>query len=634
MSFSGFAFTSKPKKALASTSASGFAAADDAGADRARLEAVTEMNDGKVDGKEEAVKIIPAMKNTFNLGGAQHLRNALTGTHETSSDAEGDAQTASVPEAGGAVEDGVAGEVDAAAIEPAPMDEDAQAAQAMLAEMRAGGSSIFGADDTERYRLDVATRADSTALSGYEAMPIEDFGKAYLRGLGWEEGKPVGTGAGQAVVEPIEYVPRPQLLGLGAAPKKDEKKEEDEKRRKRFLKPGESREPKKDMVYVDEHGRQRHVKKVGDKLVEREKVGFVKGALLAITAGQHKGLYGRVLSAGGMDSDLQVVLKLTMNGEQVTVPAGSCEPVRDAQLERAQPGFTHRQAEQQQQQQQQQEQPVAASRQGDDSAEEAADDGAMVLEEGGHRGGGRAPSEESESDARSDDGRKEHRRKHHKHHKRDREHKSDREHREHKSDREHKEHREHKERKRDREHRSGDKSERAERGSERGEHREHKRSRPAHEERSSGSGTHGGSSGGGGGSNGGSNGGGFWVRESIRVRVVDKRLERGLLYNKKGIVVDVSGVDDFALRLDDDGKLYEHLRHAQVETALPKRGGQVLVLAGPHKLRRGTLLERHAEEARAIVQLSGDLSVVKCSFDDVAEWCGLLGEGLDVGDEA
>ena len=68
---------------------------------------------------------------------------------------------------------------------------------------------------------------------------------------------------------------------------------------KRFIKPGDSRESKKDMIYVDEKGRQRHVKRVGDKLIEREATGFAKGALVAITAGAHNGLYGRVMSTGG-----------------------------------------------------------------------------------------------------------------------------------------------------------------------------------------------------------------------------------------------------------------------------------------------------------------------------------------------
>ena len=124
----------------------------------------------------------------------------------------------------------------------------------------------------------------------------------------------------------------------------------------------------------------------------------------------------------------------------------------------------------------------------------------------------------------------------------------------------------------------------------------------------------------------------YWVRESIRVRVVDKHFQRGALYNKKGVVVDVIGADSFSVRMDEAGKLYEGLKHAMVETALPKRGGQVILLAGPHKLRRGTLLERHSSEERAVVQLSGDLQVVQCKFDEVAEWVGVLGDGLDMAD--
>ena len=600
MAGSGFsmALGSKPKKPVpAATGGFGGGSRNDDdeedGGDAQRQqqpEFVSEIVDGKVDGKKEVVRVIPALQNTFALGGAQHLRGMLE------PEPTADSHTDPAPES--RETDGPPAHEEK---DPA-VNDDANAAHAILSELRAGGTSIFASEsnasasaslqipdnDTDRYRLDVATRAEETTKEAYESMPIEDFGKAYLRGLGWEEGKPVGTGAGQAIVEPIEYVPRPQLLGLGAQPKKDEKDE----KKKRFTKPGESREPKKDMIYVDEHGRQRHVKKIGEKLVEREKTGFVKDALIAVTAGVHKGLYGRVLSTGGMDSDLKVVLRLTTNDEQVTVSAADCEPVRDAQLERSQPGFTHRQhalkassgGE------------VGGAAAGSGAAEgigaAEADDGGDAADANGDRSG------EDGALSDMDDGReREHRRKHHKHHKRDREY---REHRD-------------KERKRDRHGSDRDRDRDRDRDG-----REHKRSRVSHEERGSSSTSN--------------SNGPFWVRESIRVRVVDKRLERGRLYNKKGAVVDVSGVDDFSIRLDDDSKLYEHLRHAHVETALPKRGGTVLILAGPHKLRRGTLLERHSEEAMAVVKLSGDLSVVTCSFDEVAEWVGILGDGLDVAD--
>ena len=37
-------------------------------------------------------------------------------------------------------------------------------------------------------------------MQAYEEMPIEDFGKAYLRGLGWEEGGAVGNGSTKSAV--------------------------------------------------------------------------------------------------------------------------------------------------------------------------------------------------------------------------------------------------------------------------------------------------------------------------------------------------------------------------------------------------------------------------------------------------
>ena len=558
-------------------------------------EMISEMVGGQVDGKKEAVKIIPAMQNTFSLGGAQHLRGALLAGGESEAAAAAAAPAAVEPteDAAGAL--AVAAEP-ADSSEPA-LSEDAAAAQAMLSELRSGGSSIFkdaaaaaaAQDDTERYRLDVATRADAAELEAYESMPIEDFGKAYLRGLGWEEGKAVGNNPKAAIVEAIEYVPRPDRLGLGAAPKPKEPKEEGSK--KRFIKPGESREPKKDMVYVDEKGRQRHVKKVGDKLVEREKSGFTKGALLAVTHGVHKGLYGRVVSTGGMDSDLRIVLKLTVNDETVTLPSTHCAPVVDANLERAQPGFTHKQTA-----------AAAGGSAGESGGGGGGGEGSAG--EGGNGGNGRGGGAESGDD--EGDERKRGRHKEHKERKRDR---SDRD----RSDRDRSD------RDRDRDRRDRDR-----------EPKRPKEGSSSQRERSAPSVLSG--SGGGGGGGGGASASGFWVRESIRVRVVDKHFERGQLYNKKGVVVDVSGADSFSIRLDENGKLYENLCHAAVETALPKRGGTVMLLAGPHKLRRGTLLERHSEEARAVVQFGGDLQIAQCSFDECAEWVGVLGNQLDEAD--
>ena len=63
-----------------------------------------------------------------------------------------------------------------------------------------------------------------------------------------------------------------------------------------------------------------------------------------------------------------------------------------------------------------------------------------------------------------------------------------------------------------------------------------------------------------------------------------------------------------------DGKLVEGVSASAVETALPKPGGAVLCVRGKHCNRRGRLLERHAKEAVAVVQLNEDFVIVKLDF--------------------
>lgn len=67
--------------------------------------------------------------------------------------------------------------------------------------------------DEERYRIDMEMRQVEDA--DYSKMPIESFGEAVLRGMGWTEGKPVGKNQSK-IVKPVELKPRPLLAGLGA----------------------------------------------------------------------------------------------------------------------------------------------------------------------------------------------------------------------------------------------------------------------------------------------------------------------------------------------------------------------------------------------------------------------------------
>ncbi|KAK5004943.1 DNA primase large subunit Spp2 [Cryomyces antarcticus] len=53
-------------------------------------------------------------------------------------------------------------------------------------------------------------------LAEYEAMPIEEFGAALLRGMGWKDGDPIGKRKGQQAAKPRLLERRPALLGIGA----------------------------------------------------------------------------------------------------------------------------------------------------------------------------------------------------------------------------------------------------------------------------------------------------------------------------------------------------------------------------------------------------------------------------------
>jgi len=69
--------------------------------------------------------------------------------------------------------------------------------------------------EAEAFQEDVITRPDSCTLDDYHRVPVEQFGLALLRGMGW---KP-GTGASRSGKGPTEALTpssRPALLGLGA----------------------------------------------------------------------------------------------------------------------------------------------------------------------------------------------------------------------------------------------------------------------------------------------------------------------------------------------------------------------------------------------------------------------------------
>merc|ERR1719266_2502357 len=125
--------------------------------------------------------------------------------------------------------------------------------------------------------LDVSKRADQSTIEDYENVPIEQYGKAMLRGMGWKPGEGIG-GYKKQVVAIIDPLSRPKGLGLGAVRPTEDQKE---------VKEGE------------------------------EKLTLKRGAFVLIQGGKNRGLYGEV---EGLDPDAgRVMLKLGVGGNTVSV---------------------------------------------------------------------------------------------------------------------------------------------------------------------------------------------------------------------------------------------------------------------------------------------------------------------------
>lgn len=70
------------------------------------------------------------------------------------------------------------------------------------------------------FKTDVASRPEMATLEDYAAVPVEEFGAALLRGMGWKEGDEVGKRRG-AASKPRVVEKRPAFLGIGAKAKEE-----------------------------------------------------------------------------------------------------------------------------------------------------------------------------------------------------------------------------------------------------------------------------------------------------------------------------------------------------------------------------------------------------------------------------
>ncbi|CAN6480587.1 unnamed protein product [Victoria cruziana] len=113
-----------------------------------------------------------------------------------------------------------------------------------------------------------------------------------------------------------------------------------------------------------------------------------------------------------------------------------------------------------------------------------------------------------------------------------------------------------------------------------------------------------------------------WLTSHIRVRVISKEFRQGKFYLKKGEVVDVTGPRKCVVSMDENNEIIEGVHQEMLETALPKRGGPVIVLYGKHKGVFGKLVRRDAEEEIGIIQVAETAEMITVALDEVAEYVG------------
>ncbi|KAL1293431.1 hypothetical protein HN51_054084 [Arachis hypogaea] len=113
-----------------------------------------------------------------------------------------------------------------------------------------------------------------------------------------------------------------------------------------------------------------------------------------------------------------------------------------------------------------------------------------------------------------------------------------------------------------------------------------------------------------------------WLTSHIRVRVISQNIKGGRLYLKKAQVLDVVGPLTCDISMDESKEIVQGVSQDMLETALPRRGGPVLVLSGKYKGAFGSLVERDLDREVGVVQDADTHELLNVKLEQIAEYIG------------
>lgn len=471
--------------------------------------------------------------------------------------------------------------------------------------------------DLQRYRDDMAVLPDEMSVHDYDNVPVEEFGEALLRGMGWEKDKPIGRNS-TTIAQPIVAVRRNGREGLGAIPAPQPDKV------KKFIKPGESRKTK-----------------------------LAVGRIMCVIAGVHAGSRGQIAEVSGN----YYTVSLLESGKRVRVREDELAEVGSPEEEKAVKKLADLHIDQDNNRRRRSfddgrrkhHAEVEARRDGHSSPDAREVSDARKSDEGqksSHRKGGRSRSvSREEADNGIDNrhkSRKDGRDKSYGYERGTRDGIDDSRHQKHESrtdnvndEKEHYEAAPSRHGQQDRQDRSSRHEAREDKNTldsnyrtiSRAEMKGHssdvykeknKSSRKenlgmiggVHAEDTFGKSERRGES---------------WLARDIRVRIIDKRAYGDTFYLQKACVVDVVSPLLCDIQMDAGGRIIEKVKQEHLETALPKRGGRVLVVGGgKYRGQIGTLEERDSAKGVGLVQLEDNYEVLTFDLDHLAEYVGVL----------